>query len=138
MRSKMNSQQWQTPQQQSQSNQQQYQQVPPYQQQVSYGYQQQSYTQYQQPYQSPYPQQPVSKPSYLTTGWKVLYVILGMVMPVVALLVAFIRSSNSQTGDAELREALRYTLIGFLAEIIIAVILVIFGLSAIIGIATLM
>lgn len=137
----MNNQQDQTPQQSyqpAQSNQQQYQQVPPYQQQVPYGYQQQSYTQYQQPYQSPYPQKPMPKPSYLTTGWKVLYVILGMVMPVVALLVAFIRSSNSQMCDAELREALRYTLIGFLAEIIIAVILVIFGLSAIIGIAALM
>lgn len=122
--------------------QQPYQPVPPYQQpsqyqQAPYGYQQQPYQQYQQPYQPVY-QQPNVKPTYLTTGWKVIYVILGLIAPIVSLLVAFIRSHNSPMGDAELREAMRYTLIGFLSEIILAIVIVIFGLSAVIGIAALM
>lgn len=100
------------------------------------GWQQQQ--QQQQPYanagygQQPpaYPvQQPQKPQSRLSGGWKVLYAILGVFAPVIALLVAFLKSRNSQSGDAEIRESVKYMLIGAIIGIVAAIVLVIIGMS---------
>lgn len=61
----------------------------------------------QQPpaYPVPQPQKPQSR---LSGGWKVLYAVLGVFAPIIALLVAFLKSRNSQSGDAEIRESVNY------------------------------
>ena len=53
-----------------------------------------------------YPVQQLQKPqSRLSGGWKVLYAVLGIFAPIIALLVAFLKSRNSKSGDAEIRES---------------------------------
>ena len=82
----------------------------------------------QQPpaYPVPQPQKPQSR---LSGGWKVLYAVLGVFAPIIALLVAFLKSRNSQSGDAEIRESVRYMLIGAIIGIVAAIVLVIIGMS---------
>lgn len=82
----------------------------------------------QQPpaYPVPQPQKPQSR---LSGGWKVLYAVLGVFAPVIALLVAFLKSRNSQSGDAEIRESVKYMLIGAIIGIVAAIVLVIIGMS---------
>lgn len=93
----------------------------------------------QQPYgNAGYGQQPPAYPvpqsqklqSRLSGGWKVLYAILGIFAPIIALLVAFLKSRNSQSGDAEIRESVKYMLIGAIIGIVAAIVLVIIGMSA--------
>lgn len=74
-------------------------------------------------------QQPQKPQSRLSGGWKVLYAILGVFAPVIALLVAFLKSRNSQSGDAEIRESVKYMLIGAIIGIVAAIVLVIIGMS---------
>lgn len=83
----------------------------------------------QQPpaYPVPQPQKPQSR---LSGGWKVLYAVLGVFFPVIALLVAFLKSRNAQSGDAEIRESVKYMLIGAIIGIVAAIVLVIIGMSA--------
>lgn len=83
----------------------------------------------QQPpaYPAPQPQKPQSR---LSGGWKVLYAVLGIFAPIIALLVAFLKSRNSQSGDAEIRESVKYMLIGAIIGIVAAIVLVIIGMSA--------
>lgn len=83
----------------------------------------------QQPpaYPVPQPQKPQSR---LSGGWKVLYAVLGIFAPIIALLVAFLKSRNSQSGDAEIRESVKYMLIGAIIGIVAAIVLVIIGMSA--------
>ena len=82
----------------------------------------------QQPpaYPVPQPQKPQSR---LSGGWKVLYAVLGVFVPIIALLVAFLKSRNSQSGDAEIRESVRYMLIGAIIGIVAAIVLVLIGMS---------
>ena len=82
----------------------------------------------QQPpaYPVPQPQKPQSR---LSGGWKVLYAVLGVFAPVIALLVAFLKSRNSQSGDAEIRESVKYMLIGAIIGIVAAIVLVFIGMS---------
>lgn len=82
----------------------------------------------QQPpaYSVPQPQKPQS---HLSGGWKVLYAVLGVFAPIIALLVAFLKSRNSQSGDAEIRESVKYMLIGAIIGIVAAIVLVIIGMS---------
>ena len=82
----------------------------------------------QQPpaYPVPQPQKPQSR---LSGGWKVLYAVLGVFAPIIALLVAFLKSRNSQSGDAEIRESVKYMLIGAIIGIVAAIVLVIIGMS---------
>lgn len=82
----------------------------------------------QQPpaYPVPQPQKPQSR---LSGGWKVLYAVLGVFAPVIALLVAFIKSRNSQSCDAEIRESVKYMLIGAIIGIVAAIVLVFIGMS---------
>lgn len=81
----------------------------------------------QQPpaYPAPQPQKPQSR---LSGGWKVLYAVLGVFAPIIALLVAFLKSRNSQSGDAEIRESVKYMLIGAIIGIVAAIVLVIIGM----------
>lgn len=83
----------------------------------------------QQPPAYPVPQ-PQKLQSRLSGGWKVLYAILGVFAPIIALLVAFLKSRNSQSGDAEIRESVKYMLIGAIIGIVAAIVLVIIGMSA--------
>ena len=92
----------------------------------------------QQPYENAgYGQQPPAYPvpqpqkpqSHLSGGWKVLYAILGVFAPIIALLVAFLKSRNSQSGDAEIRESVKYMLIGAIIGIVAAIVLVFIGMS---------
>lgn len=78
-------------------------------------------------YPAPQPQKPQSR---LSGGWKVLYAVLGIFAPIIALLVAFLKSRNSQSGDAEIRESVKYMLIGAIIGIVAAIVLVIIGMSA--------
>lgn len=82
----------------------------------------------QQPpaYPVPQPQKPQSR---LSGGWKVLYAVLGIFAPIIALLVAFLKSRNSQSGDAEIRESVKYMLIGAIIGIVAAIVLVFIGMS---------
>lgn len=82
----------------------------------------------QQPpaYSVPQPQRPQSR---LSGGWKVLYAVLGVFAPIIALLVAFLKSRNSQSGDAEIRESVKYMLIGAIIGIVAAIVLVFIGMS---------
>ena len=82
----------------------------------------------QQPpaYQVPQPHKPQS---CLSGGWKVLYAVLGVFAPIIALLIAFLKSRNSQSGDAEIRESVKYMLIGAIIGIVAAIVLVIIGMS---------
>lgn len=98
-----------------------------------------SWQQPQQPYgNAGYGQQPPAYPvpqpqklqSRLSGGWKVLYAVLGIFAPIIALLVAFLKSRNSQSGDAEIRESVKYMLIGAIIGIVAAIVLVIIGMSA--------
>lgn len=92
----------------------------------------------QQPYvNAGYGQQPPAYPvsqqqkpkSCLSGGWKVLYAVLGVFAPIIALLVAFLKSRNSQSGDAEIRESVKYMLIGAIIGIVAAIVLVFIGMS---------
>ena len=83
----------------------------------------------QQPPAYPVPQ-PQKLQSHLSGGWKVLYAVLGIFAPIIALLVAFLKSRNSQSGDAEIRESVKYMLIGAIIGIVAAIVLVIIGMSA--------
>ena len=92
----------------------------------------------QQPYgNAGYGQQPPAyqvsqqqKPkSCLSGGWKVLYAVLGVFAQIIALLVAFLKSRNSQSGDAEIRESVKYMLIGAIIGIVAAIVLVFIGMS---------
>lgn len=83
----------------------------------------------QQPPAYPVPQ-PQKLQSRLSGGWKVLYAVLGIFAPIIALLVAFLKSRNSQSGDAEIRESVKYMLIGAIIGIVAAIVLVIIGMSA--------
>lgn len=74
-------------------------------------------------------QQPQKPQSRLSGGWKVLYAILGVFAPIIALLIAFLKSRNSQSGDAEIRESVKYMLIGAIIGIVAAIVLVIIGMS---------
>lgn len=74
-------------------------------------------------------QQPQKPQSRLSGGWKVLYAILGVFAPVIALLVAFLKSRNSQSCDAEIRESVKYMLIGAIIGIVAAIVLVLIGMS---------
>ena len=74
-------------------------------------------------------QQPQKPQSRLSGGWKVLYAVLGVFAPIIALLVAFLKSRNSQSGDAEIRESVKYMLIGAIIGIVAAIVLVIIGMS---------
>ena len=58
-----------------------------------------------------------------------LYVILGMIVPVIALLVAFVRSRNVPTGDAMLRESVKYMLIGLIVDAVAGVLLLMLGMG---------
>ena len=82
----------------------------------------------QQPpaYPVPQPQKPQSR---LSEGWKVLYAVLGIFAPIIALLVAFLKSRNSQSGDAEIRESVKYMLIGAIIGIVAVIVLVLIGMS---------
>lgn len=82
----------------------------------------------QQPpaYPVPQPQKPQSR---LSGGWKILYAVFGIFAPIIALLVAFLKSRNSQSGDAEIRESVKYMLIGAIIGIVAAIVLVIIGMS---------
>lgn len=82
----------------------------------------------QQPPAYPVPQ-PQKLQSRLSGGWKVLYAVLGIFAPIIALLVAFLKSRNSQSGDAEIRESVKYMLIGAIIGIVAAIVLVIIGMS---------
>lgn len=82
----------------------------------------------QQPPAYPVPQ-PQKLQSRLSGGWKVLYAVLGIFAPIVALLVAFLKSRNSQSGDAEIRESVKYMLIGAIIGIVAAIVLVLIGMS---------
>ena len=82
----------------------------------------------QQPPAYPVPQ-PQKPQSYLSGGWKLLYAVLGIFVPIIALLVAFLKSRNSQSGDAEIRESVRYMLIGAIIGIVAAIVLVLIGMS---------
>lgn len=81
----------------------------------------------QQPPAYPVPQ-PQKSQSRLSGGWKVLYAVLGVFAPIIALLVAFLKSRNSQSGDAEIRESVKYMLIGAIIGIVAAIVLVIIGM----------
>lgn len=83
----------------------------------------------QQPPAYPVPQ-PQKLQSRLSGGWKVLYAVLGIFAPIIALLVAFLKSRNSQSGDAEIRESVKYMLIGAIIGIVAAIVLAIIGMSA--------
>ena len=83
----------------------------------------------QQPPAYPVPQ-PQKPQSHLSGGWKVLYAVLGVFAPIIALLVAFLKSRNSQSGDAEIRESVKYMLIGAIIGIVAAIVLAIIGMSA--------
>lgn len=83
---------------------------------------------WQQPPAYPVPQ-PQKPQSCLSGGWKVLYAVLGIFAPIIALLVAFLKSRNSQSGDAEIRESVKYMLIGAIIGIVAAIVLVIIGMS---------
>lgn len=74
-------------------------------------------------------QQPQKPQSCLSGGWKVLYAVLGVFAPIIALLVAFLKSRNSQSGDAEIRESVKYMLIGAIIGIVAAIVLVLIGMS---------
>lgn len=74
-------------------------------------------------------QQPQKPQSRLSGGWKALYAVLGVFAPVIALLVAFLKSRNSQSGDAEIRESVKYMLIGAIIGIVAAIVLVLIGMS---------
>lgn len=74
-------------------------------------------------------QQPQKPQSHLSGGWKVLYAVLGVFAPIIALLIAFLKSRNSQSGDAEIRESVKYMLIGAIIGIVAAIVLVIIGMS---------
>lgn len=82
----------------------------------------------QQPPAYPVPQ-PQTPQSHLSGGWKVLYAALGIFAPIIALLVAFLKSRNSQSGDAEIRKSVKYMLIGAIIGIVAAIVLVIIGMS---------
>ena len=82
----------------------------------------------QQPPAYPVPQ-PQKPQSHLSGGWKLLYAVLGVFVPIIALLVAFLKSRNSQSGDAEIRESVKYMLIGAIIGIVAAIVLVIIGMS---------
>lgn len=82
----------------------------------------------QQPPAYPVPQ-PQKLQSRLSGGWKVLYAVLGIFAPIIALLVAFLKSRNSQSGDAEIRESVKYMLIGAIIGIVAAIVLVLIGMS---------
>lgn len=82
----------------------------------------------QQPPAYPVPQ-PQKPQSHLSGGWKILYAVLGIFAPIIALLVAFLKSRNSQSGDAEIRESVKYMLIGAIIGIVAAIVLVIIGMS---------
>ena len=82
----------------------------------------------QQPPAYPVPQ-PQKPQSHLSGGWKVLYAVLGVFAPIIALLVAFLKSRNSQSGDAEIRESVKYMLIGAIIGIVAAIVLVFIGMS---------
>lgn len=81
----------------------------------------------QQPPAYPAPQ-PQKSQSNLSGGWKLLYAVLGIFAPIIALLVAFLKSRNSQSGDAEIRESVKYMLIGAIIGIVAAIVLVIIGM----------
>lgn len=83
----------------------------------------------QQPPAYPVPQ-PQKPQSHLSGGWKILYAVIGIFAPIIALLVAFLKSRNSQSGDAEIRESVKYMLIGAIIGIVAAIVLVIIGMSA--------
>lgn len=82
----------------------------------------------QQPPAYPVPQ-PQKPQSHLSGGWKLLYAVLGIFVPIIALLVAFLKSRNSQSGDAEIRESVKYMLIGTIIGIVAAIVLVLIGMS---------
>lgn len=82
----------------------------------------------QQPPAYPVPQ-PQKLQSRLSGGWKVLYAVLGIFAPIIALLVAFLKSRNSQSDDAEIRESVKYMLIGAIIGIVAAIVLVLIGMS---------
>lgn len=82
----------------------------------------------QQPPAYPVPQ-PQKPQSHLSGGWKVLYAVLGVFAPIIALLVAFLKSRDSQSGDAEIRESVKYMLIGAIIGIVAAIVLVFIGMS---------
>ena len=82
----------------------------------------------QQPPAYPVPQ-PQKPQSHLSGGWKLLYAVLGIFAPIIALLVAFLKSRNSQSGDAEIRESVKYMLIGAIIGIVAEIVLVIIGMS---------
>ena len=83
----------------------------------------------QQPPAYPVPQ-PQKPQSHLSGGWKILYAVIGIFAPIIALLVAFLKSRTSQSGDAEIRESVKYMLIGAIIGIVAAIVLVIIGMSA--------
>lgn len=74
-------------------------------------------------------QQPQKPQSHLSGGWKVLYAVLGVFAPIIALLIAFLKSRDSQSGDAEIRESVKYMLIGAIIGIVAAIVLVLIGMS---------
>lgn len=82
----------------------------------------------QQPPAYPVPQ-PQKPQSHLSGGWKVLYAVLGVFAPIIALLVAFLKSRDAQSGDAEIRESVKYMLIGAIIGIVAAIVLVFIGMS---------
>ena len=88
----------------------------------------------QQPPAYPVPQ-PQKLQSRLSGGWKALYAVLGIFAPIIALLVAFLKSRNSQSGDAEIRESVKYMLIGAIIGIVAAIVLVLIGMSVLIWLA---
>lgn len=128
----MSSEQNQTPQ---QPQQQPYQQQPqqPYQQQ-SPQYQQQQQYQSQQQYQQPpqYPQQPVApvqKQSFFTdalsTGDKVMYCVLGALLPLIGIVCLYFSTDRGYEGMV--RDKAKWILIGVVAGILVKIALSLLG-----------
>lgn len=128
----MSSEQNQTPQ---QPQQQPYQQQPqqPYQQQPQQ-YQQQQQYQSQQQYQQPpqYPQQPVAptqKQSFFTdalsTGDKVMYCVLGALLPLIGIVCLYFSTDRGYEGMV--RDKAKWILIGVVAGILVKIALSLLG-----------
>lgn len=117
----MNSEQNSTPQQQPQQSQpqQSYQQPPQYQQQQPY----QSQPQYQQPVA------PVQKQSFFTdalsTGDKVMYCVLGALLPLIGIVCLYFSTDRGYEGMV--RDKAKWILIGIVAGILVKIALSLLG-----------